>query len=719
MSQLNYQGRDPTLGPPSNRRKSNRPRCAQCGTRRFRRDADTGQLICREGHVLQGYREEEAQDDGEFVQTQSQRRYVRADPNSLSARRRRQKKTLEARQVWGATDAGKARAAFQCYECLQLILRLQLKALRLEWPDLPPEIEAIARDLWTMFVSMNTKLHPAPHTENLEFVKEQLQTARDESEARSERRSRSRSRARMEQEEIDRLRRQDSAPGGDEDEEMAESQRQRKIDRDVRRAQGIASSDEEGNASDDEDGDDARRAEGSSAQASSASIPALTHERMRKACSDPMNALICIIYLSLISARVPILWGDLHRLLASNRIPYLGATKIIPEMMVAKLPENELRKLEMDSVPSIVSLQERTSRLADDLTARFPSAGIPFPELNAAPILWRLVQDMGLPPTLYDPARALLTYLGIPLAVVPDASVGDVWSLLGVSEGDLPEEDEHEQQRPAIPPIEGRLRNTFSAPHATRCCVLMAALVVIVKMRYGLDGRLRHEELDAEAGSLELPPLDLYLEALTANQRALKADAHFVHELQTHPSSLSNEQIDSLLDYSEQVYFDKGQPNLRWQHRKGDLAASDLFPNLPGPQAHRSVRPYNTPADDAATAHTSMRDVWARHRQNLHDMLYPLKVQEHGTNTPKHSLRPGDAHAIHNTADGSTDVHPSYRRVLMYAAGVVGLSPCGSVDCEEERNTGWREMGQIVADMERLLARRMRREADAKRRGKI
>lgn len=732
FSHLQSGNNTPTGSFGSRRSASNRPRCAQCGTRRFRRDADTGQLICREGHVLQGYREEEVQEDGEFVNTQSQRRYIRKDP-SLASKRRRHRRAQEERQVWGAISHrsgesalpfdGKARASFQCYECLQLILRLQLKALRLEWPDLPPEIDAIARDLWTFFVSLNTTLRPTPHTENVDFVTEQLQNARDESEALSDRRSRSKSRARLEQQQIDRMRREDTAM--DEDAALQEEQ-QRKIDERIRQIEGASSRSQE-----QLDEEQHRARSGTSEEAAesqgqtSSSGNAFTFERMRKATWDPMNVLVCIIYLSLITARVPILWGDLHRLIASNRIPYLSATQLIPQLMIAKLPENELRRLEMTSVPSIVALQERTSRLASDLTERFPCASIRFPELNAAPVLWRLMSDMGLPPTFYNPVRSLLTYVGVPLAVVPDDSVSDPWSLLG---GSGEESDGH-----ALPPIEGRLRNNLTPPHATRCSILMAALVVLIKMRYGLDGRMRYN--DQNTPSLEVPSLDRWLEALTDHRKALKHSAEFVHELNTHPSHLSEDQIDAMIDFAEEVYFEKAQPNLRYMHRKGDLIGGDLFPTLSEPKMHRSVRPY---AEDARPAQEpihqeqtdasentraarppTLLEIQAKHRQVLHERLYPLRADEQSPIEPRKSshttLRPGDAYVVQDTADEQIKVHPAYRSLLIHAATVVGLSSYGGDDDGDGEKAGWREMGLIVSELERLLLRRIRREAIADR----
>ncbi|CAO1622472.1 unnamed protein product [Sympodiomycopsis kandeliae] len=702
------------------RPRINRPRCAQCGTRRFRKDHDTGQLICREGHILQGYREEEVQDDGEFVNTHSQRRYTRKDP-SISAREKRRKKEQAERQVWGASSSTfgketKARASFQCYECLQLILRLQLKALRLEWPDLPPEIEAIARDLWTMFVSLNADLQPSPYAENLDFAREQLQTAREESDARSERRSRSRSRARME-EEKDRARR-----GGtnDREEHEAEAELFDKMDEEIRRVEQDSSNDDEYDKQDGSniksvsEGPHSENTSDRAARPSSRSENAFTKERKRMVSMDPMNVLICIIYLSLITARVPILWGDIHRLLSSNRIPYLSVTQLLPGSMIAKLPENELRKIEMESVPNIITLQERTSRLAADLTARFPSANVQFPELNAAPVVWRLIKDMGLPPTFYEPTRSLLTYLSIPLAVVPDLSVSDPWSLLGGVQENA--NGESVSTSWALPPMGGRMRNNMTPPHATRCSVILAAIIILAKMRFGLDDKLRiNHSIDPP---IDVPCLDRWLNALAVYEKGIRSHPFFSHQLQTHPSYLTGDQIDSLLDHCEETYFEREQPNLRHVHRKADLVGGSLFPNLPDPKVHRCVRPYTEFPDSAMelgdrglTSERKMLEILEELRQDMHSQLYPLPQEDFDEETDMlgsgkkgaSSLRPGDAYTILDIDDHDVEPHPSYQRVLKHAAVVIGLT--------NDTEDGWRQMGRIVYDMENLLLRRMRREA--------
>lgn len=244
----------------------------------------------------------------------------------------------------------------------------------------------------------------------------------------------------------------------------------------------------------------------------------------------------------------------------------------------------------------------------------------------------------------------------------------------------------------------------------------MAALVVLAKMRYGLDGRLRYSDKNTQF--LSVPSLDRWLEALAEHQDALKREPQLAYELNVHPSHLTDDQIDSIIDFAEEAFFEKSQPNLRYMHRKGELVGGDLFPGLAEPKVHDCIRPYAE--ERAADRRPSLLDVLAQHRQRLHERLYPLTAAEQRYSLPtRHKdkpLRPGDLYMIQETTDEQTEVHPSYRRVLGHAASVVGLSAYGDDEDEEAHGyPGWREMGQIVADMEKLLLQRIKAEGVAKR----
>lgn len=663
------------------RPRRHRPRCAQCGSRRFRKNPATGQAICEEGHILQGYREEEVQEDGEFNPVSgSQARYIKKGG--------RRKKERAAKEIYTG-----GRASFLGYECLQVILRLQLKALRMEWSHLPPEIEAIARDLWAMYVSMVPALEPTPYKENLDFVVGQLRTAREESRARSSR-SRSRSRAAR-----------DRSSSGLPDE--AELEAEQRLEREIRKVTGEEDPDAEEQAtrrreqdSDDEVGQD---------DSATPRKPRRRSINLKLITTEPMQALVSIIYLTLVSARVPVLWADLRNLLVSGRIPYISASKILPPAMTAKLPESELRKIEVETVPTLAELQARTTRLAGDLTNHFGST-VRFPELNAAPLVWRCVQEMGLPPTFYQPALELLTYLGIPLSVVPSHSVADPWSLLGM---DSVKEEVGAQGQP-LPPLPTRLNVSSTPPVTTRCTIIMAAIVMVLQMTYGLDGQPRSNDEKMSQDVETLPALSSYLTALAMSALSRAQSPAFVHELSLRPSQLSDDQLDAYLDFAEENLLELDQPNLRAGKRK-DGFVEDIFggeKRLPAPKIARCVKPFDVDEEERAEQQSdksSLLDVQGEMREEMLRHLYGIdKAQQDVSSTSDPSLRPGEAYFIPSLDEfeSEEEVHPSMQRILHHAAIVVGL-----VDEEHHQTGDWRGMKDLVAEMGHLLLRRIRREA--------
>jgi hypothetical protein len=86
----------------SQRPKRKRPRCLQCGSKRFRRDQNTSLVVCEYGHVLQGFRDEEAQDGDEFNtnRTVMHKRSIKRQGKDRSGRRGRKRMSV-------ATKGGK------------------------------------------------------------------------------------------------------------------------------------------------------------------------------------------------------------------------------------------------------------------------------------------------------------------------------------------------------------------------------------------------------------------------------------------------------------------------------------------------------------------------------------------------------------------------------------------------------------------------------------
>lgn len=203
----------------------------------------------------------------------------------------------------------------------------------------------------------------------------------------------------------------------------------------------------------------------------------------------------------------------------------------------------------------------------------------------------------------------------------------------------------------------------------------------------------------------DAPSLTRWLEALTASQADRRADPHFAYELAQSPSALTGDQIDSLLDFAEETFTETVQPNVRsvWQKEPVDGLFGD---RLPARTIPRCVRPYNYEGNDAPPPRKSLLAAQEEWREKLHKRLYPLEsiAPTSEPSSHKEPLRPGEAYGD-PSFDNEEVIHPYYERILRHAAMCIGLSGSG-----EEEEAGWREMGEVVRDMEQTLLRRLRKE---------
>lgn len=621
------------------RRKMARPRCPLCGSRRFRRDADTSMVVCDQGHVLQGFREETA-DDGESFDpsqnlSQRTRRRLRVGGNGYVNKKRR---STAIRGTWSSE-----RARYLFYQCLQIILRLQIQAVKEHLPNCPGEdLEAVCRDLWAFYVSMQDKLEPQPYLEANANV--DMQTKGKEKRSVSMERAKQAEREAMLREEED------------------ESQR---FD-DQLRLLGLA---EEGEETDDIfstdagetsaiDTDDERLANGHQSGGDE------DKRGYVQSGAKNLTILIGIIYLGLITLRVPIRWNDLRLLLVEQKIPFLHAIYQLPRPMTKALPYRYAERLDGKKVPSIDKLHHVSVRLASDIHNKF---NIKFPEMNALPILWRCTQDMLLPPTIYCAAKRLIAYCEIPLVAVQESC-----STLSLDQEKLPQ-----RNRKASSMLDGRLRVTLQYTSVPREVVLMASLVLMIKMRYGLDGEERFEEPQIADIWSGCPPLSAWLTALEMQQARGELQFPALADPDTVKiDEMTTDQLDAYLDYAEEKLILEDHPNALHRRHTGkidDLLASraELTPATGG----RDDIHENGSSDQNMSKGDALSQVYKDKKQ-----LYP-----HLLTLDADQLRPGDAHSVYNrmtsssTAAGAQSpcepgwVHDQYARVLQYAAKAIGV----------------------------------------------
>ncbi|SPO39780.1 uncharacterized protein PSFLO_05261 [Pseudozyma flocculosa] len=289
--------------------------------------------------------------------------------------------------------------------------------------------------------------------------------------------------------------------------------------------------------------------------------------RLMKFASLPST--LAILYLTLSKLQIPILWGDLTELAASYRLTFLEAVQRLPPDLVLLLNADDVRygKLDVSSVPAISSLNVHAAKLATLLHVNF---GITFEEPSGAVMLWRLVDGMGLPPTIYCAAKRLLSFVGVQLHITPAAAAaGEESGAAVVGEGPA------KRGRPSR-----RTRSMEQRYPVPREFIMMAVVLVLVKMRYGMDGQGRYEDVvypAVEFGASEdgqqqgdttttggeagpslgfvsgLPTLRRWVTALRETSEAKRHDAASTHEVYraVEPLDMTPGEVDGYLSFLE------------------------------------------------------------------------------------------------------------------------------------------------------------------------
>ncbi|WFD00058.1 hypothetical protein MYAM1_002804 [Malassezia yamatoensis] len=253
---------------------------------------------------------------------------------------------------------------------------------------------------------------------------------------------------------------------------------------------------------------------------------------------------------------------------AHNKVETVSLRSTIAVLYLALV----LERLDTENVPTVMEIHRRCNDIATRLQLDF---ALDWPEVNAVPLLSRFVHRMFLPPAIYIGAKTLLSFLHIDM------------HLRNVS-AQLPN---HSQVGGREPSILSYSRNA-SIP---RCVMLMAAIVIAVKLHYGLDGSPRYDPLQ-----IGLPPLDSWLSALRVSV-GLESNSKLAHyepanapfcpwDTSTDLLGLSDHQLDQYLDFYEQEYLMTDFPNSMRHARR------DNIHDLASVGGHTSANPVNIPA---------------------------------------------------------------------------------------------------------------------------
>ncbi|KAF5390663.1 hypothetical protein D9757_002714 [Collybiopsis confluens] len=389
------------------------------------------------------------------------------------------------------------------FQCQQLILRKQVAFLAKLW-DLPQEFEMVCRDLWALHLSLLPDPPPSePYFDN-------ASTPNDLSKVEGENPGKRHSRSPSPETQPTGPNISDSVSSTPSDDNSDSEER----DQDPELAEFMReNSESDGDDNDDDDvgeiGDDKDSYEGKG-QARG--------RRGHNMYEKPTNNLAVLI-VALWTLRIPVI------LVESYKLPYLDPVRLLPLQMVSHLTKYNIQALSPAHAPKTLTLHTLTSRLAMQL---YNSYMILTPEGNAAPLLWRVTQGMGGTPTLYALTKRLSHRLSLPLAL-------------------------HKSLVPKLLQIESREAQTRRYDNAPVEGSLLAAVIVVLKMVYGLDGENRSPR-DSDDPAFALPCLDDYLGRVgDLHDADPRREAVFNSEKPIFMDSLNDDILDEYLAFCERI----------------------------------------------------------------------------------------------------------------------------------------------------------------------
>lgn len=647
------------------------------------------------------------------------------------------------RRIWraGVGLHGAYEGRFALLQCLQLILRLQLQKLREVWQDkMPPETEAVARDLWTMFVSLLPVGHYPPeplitatfdwHTryslsqERAAELFPNHATYDPESDIRHHRRrtlfngyhhhlERKQSTADNKMTSIGQQQHGHEDEHADSDDPVAAKDyidwivgqdEQHKGSRSQRSSEPETLADPEDELAEldpvlAEERRQQRRSQATSENGSfnadgdrsDPELPAGQKDRPKRRRHIPSWATkysvakaqaeilhlamvpttLSIIYLSLHLLKIPVFWADIVKLISSYKLPYLNVVHQLPLPLTRFLNKDNVQHHHLDTnvVPSITTLHLHTLSVADLLQRTYR---VDFGRGNVSGQLARLVEGMLLPPTFYVATKRLLDMIG--------RGVGP--QLMPC----LPQKARSGAQRQAKDAEEtpATLPGAAQMQRVPKEFVLMAALLVVIKMRYGLDGRERIESLppaggNERAGVSCAPLLEPWLCALDKRRQRYLESPETVAEMD--PAELdalhmTSEQVEAYASFAEQNLILSNQIDLHeWRRLEPQRRWAAFTDFMPAPstnnldhitQASRHANG-SDPRDEWVDLETDLRSIYRNH------VAAP--------STSSNAMEAGSAYPMHQFVGQQFGGDPLglaysslYPRVVHHANHLVGIA---------------------------------------------
>ncbi|KIJ70044.1 hypothetical protein HYDPIDRAFT_79247 [Hydnomerulius pinastri MD-312] len=568
-----------------------RKKCPLCGSKQWRKDSTTGLITCSEGHVRQNYRNESGDADEMVTHTMKKR-------TLKSGRKKKERKSKADAKLYHGE-----RARFHYYQCLQLLLRKQVAALIALW-SLPPEFETVCRDLWALHLNL---IPNPPSAEPFHHSQEQNRVEREPDGTPSRQRSRSRPR-------------NEDAPADDSSSSSDEEGLDPEIAVLLQENSEISSSSDEGSPND--EGNPRSR----NKRHTQAKNPFVSR-------SDRPENTIAVLLLACWTIRLPVVYQDFINVIDSHSLPFLDHVRFLPPALTRHLTKHAVQALSPHHAPRTLSLHRLTSRLANRLYGTFD---VLIPELNAAPVLWRVVQQcFSGTPILYYLTKRLGHELSLPLSLHHSLAP----SLSSIKRGDT-ESHKYDNVPPEI--------------------ALVATAIVVLKLVYGLDGKKRLPRHPDDA-ACAFPDADQFLATLKeASGAETCVNAHrFSSRVPMSVGDLDDAILDEYLDFCQKV--------LVGPHNDEHRILDNYFPLA------------NGIAEVTPTA-----------------LMADLKVQ--GLSSTKVNddnlgvIEPGESYTIYHSRDTLGNLSPELDLLVQRSAGWAGVDGdflCGVVERYERRLVRW------------------------------
>ncbi|KAH7100284.1 hypothetical protein BKA62DRAFT_706577 [Auriculariales sp. MPI-PUGE-AT-0066] len=449
-------------------------RCPICKSKSWRKETGTGMIICSEGHVLQNYRNESNEQDASHHALKRMR---------LKSQRKRKGVKSRTNPYFYHGDRG----MYLYFQCQQLLLRKQIEVVTKLW-HLPAEFEVLCRDIWAVkLASHPDPPPPEPYWHNADHDRPKPSSQPDKTRRSSG---------------------SDSESGSDENERRV---------RDLMDAISDSETEDESDSSDedqasmtgDQDGPgDTAGDENAEVDASSRTLsPQRSRKWRQRNFPDLMlpAANIAVMNVACWILRIPVTCMDFVSLIDDYQLPYLESLHQLPETMKRHISTPIARLINPKLPPRPPHLHHLSSVLAGKLKER----GIPIPEFNVAPALWRAVHVMSCSPVLFHMAKSIGRACNVPFTLHPSVTP---WLT------HAPEEERHLHK----------------------------------------DGTERVPRMETDP-ALALPSLKGFLQVLRAAESAALKTRQYLFSSRSDASTLdfSVEQIDQFLDFFQLAIVDK------------------------------------------------------------------------------------------------------------------------------------------------------------------